>query len=61
MDVRFCMGCRDHPPRGTVALGGILIRSSARSPERAQKSRAFRLTLTYMDVGLLEKWHHLVP
>src|ERR1700756_4197054 len=45
MDVRFCMG-RNHPPRGAVALGGILIRSSARSPERAQKTRAFRLTLT---------------
>jgi hypothetical protein len=25
MDVRFCMG-RNHQPRGTVALGSILIR-----------------------------------
>ena len=50
MDVRFCMG-RNHTPRGTVAPRGILIRSSARSPERGQRPRAFPLTLTYMDVG----------
>ena len=37
---------QEPPPRGTVALGGILIRSNARSPERARKSRAFPLTLT---------------
>src|SRR3984885_11306409 len=30
--------------------GGYLIRPIARSPERAQKSCAFRLTMTYMDV-----------
>ncbi len=48
--IRFCMG-RNHQPKGTIALGSILIRSAARSPERAQGPRAFRLTLTYMNVG----------
>ena len=42
---------RNHPPRGTVALESILIGANARSPERAQKPRAFSLTLTYMDVA----------
>ena len=46
MDVRFCMG-RNHQPRGTVAQPFILIRSTARSPERAQETCAFRLTETW--------------
>jgi len=45
MDVRFCMG-RNHQPRGIIALSSTLIRRMARSPKRAQKPRAFRLTLT---------------
>ena len=35
-----------------MRYAGILIRSNARSPERAQRPRAFLLTLTYMDVGI---------
>ena len=36
--------CRNHQPRGTVAWWLILISSTARSPERAQRPRAFFLT-----------------
>ena len=42
---------QEPPPRGTNCVQAILIRSNARSPERAQETRAFLLTLTYMDVG----------
>jgi hypothetical protein len=42
-------GSRDHQPRGTGALTEIPIKSIARSPERAQESCAFLLTLTYID------------
>jgi hypothetical protein len=43
MDVRSC-GSRDHQPRGTRAQADGRIRRNARSPERAQDSRAFFLT-----------------
>jgi hypothetical protein len=43
MDVRSCAS-RDHQPRGTRAQADGRIRSNARSPERAQESRAFFLT-----------------
>src|SRR5580698_4892466 len=39
MDVRSC-GSRDHQPRGTHAQADGRIRRKARSPERAQDSRA---------------------
>ena len=55
MDVRFCIR-QEPPPRGKIALEGIPIRSNARSPKRARKTRAFPLTLTYMDVGISYKW-----
>lgn len=42
-------GSRDHQPRGIRAQAQIPIRRIARSPERAQESRAFLLTKTYMD------------
>jgi hypothetical protein len=51
MDVRFCIG-RNLRREAQSALEGILIRSNARSPKRARTTRAFRLTLTYMEVGL---------
>jgi hypothetical protein len=50
MDVRFCIG-RNLRREAQSALEGILIRSNARSPKRARPTRAFRLTLTYMEVG----------
>jgi hypothetical protein len=53
MDVRFCIG-RNLRREAQTALEGILIRSNARSPKRARKTRAFRLTLTYMEVGFPE-------
>src|SRR6202011_3538068 len=40
---------RNHKPRGNTVRRRILIKWIARSPERAQKSRAFPLTLTYID------------
>jgi hypothetical protein len=43
MDVRSC-GSRDHQPRGTRAQADGRIRRNARSPERAQDSRALFLT-----------------
>ena len=52
MDVRFCIR-QEPPPRGKIALEGIPIRSNARSPKRARKTRAFHLTLTYMDATAL--------
>ena len=55
MDVRFCIG-RNLRREAQTALEGILIRSNARSPKRARKTRAFRLTLTYMEVGISDKW-----
>ncbi len=53
MDVRFCIG-RNLRREAKIALEGILIRSNARSPKRPRKTRAFRLTLTYMEVGYPE-------
>ena len=53
MDVWFCIG-RNLRREAQFALEGILIRSNARSPKRARKTRAFHLTLTYMDVGKAE-------
>jgi hypothetical protein len=50
MDVWFCIG-RNLRREAQIALEGILIGSNARSPKRARKTRAFRLTLTYMEVG----------
>src|SRR5580658_6868148 len=44
-------GSRDHQPRGTSAQANDRIRRNARSPERAQESRAFQLTKTYMEAG----------
>jgi hypothetical protein len=35
---------RNHPPRGTRAQRQTLIRSTTRSPKRAQRPRAFFLT-----------------
>ena len=55
MDVWFCIG-RNLRREAHIALEGILIRSNARSPKRARKTRAFPLTLTYMDVGFPDKW-----
>ena len=49
MDVWFCIG-RNLRREAQIALEGILIKSNARSPKRAQETRAFRLTLTYMEV-----------
>jgi hypothetical protein len=49
MDVWFCIG-RNLRREAQIALEGILIRSNARSPKRARKTRAFRLTLN-MEVG----------
>src|SRR5260370_42650573 len=40
---------RNHKPRGNTVRRRILIRWIARSPERAQKSRASPLTLTCID------------
>jgi hypothetical protein len=42
-------GCRDHQPRGIGAQADHLIRRNTRSPERAQDTRAFMLTMTFMD------------
>ena len=42
---------RNHQPRGKGARKSILTRHTARSPEREKKTRAFRLTKTYMDGG----------
>jgi hypothetical protein len=44
-------GRRDHQPRGSIARSEILTRPLARSPQRAKESRAFYLTMTYMDGG----------
>ena len=46
MDVRFRMAGTSGR-EAQIALEDILIRSNARSPKRARKTRAFRLTLTY--------------
>jgi PAS domain S-box-containing protein len=48
MDVRFCEEQEPQAERHHYVTG-ILIRRFARSPERAQKSCAFLLTMTYMD------------
>jgi hypothetical protein len=44
-------GSRDHQPRGTSAQANDPIRRNARSPKRAQDSRAFLLTKTFMEAG----------
>jgi hypothetical protein len=43
--------CRNHPPRGKRAQRQLLIGTATRSPERVRKTRAFLLTMTYMDAG----------
>jgi hypothetical protein len=43
--------CRNQPPRGTRAQRQLLIEPATRSPERARKTRASLLTMTYMDAG----------
>ena len=60
MDVRFCIG-RNLRREAQIALEGILIRSNARSPKRARKTRAFSLTSTYMEVGYSDRWHSGFP
>ena len=50
MDVWFCMAGTSGR-EAQIALEDILIRSNVRSPKRARKTCAFRLTLTYMEVG----------
>jgi len=49
-------GSRDHQPRGIRAHADNLIRWNARPPERAQETRAFLLTMTFMDAGYSSKW-----
>ena len=49
MDGWFCIMQEPQAERHTGAIDCIHQRI-ARSPERARKSRAFLLTLTYMDV-----------
>ena len=49
MDVRFCKEQEPQAERQKLRTGGYLIRPIARSLERAQKSCAFLLTMTYMD------------
>jgi len=44
-------GSRDHQPRGKSAQANDPARRNARSPERAQDSRAFFLTKTFMEAG----------
>ncbi len=47
---------RQEPRReAKIAPESVLIRSNARSPKRPRKTRAFRLTLTYMDVGFPDR------
>jgi hypothetical protein len=43
--------CRNQPPRGKGAKLQPLIGPATRSPERERKTRAFLLTMTYMDAG----------
>jgi hypothetical protein len=43
--------CRNHPPRGKRAQRQLLIGLTTRSPERVQETRAFLLTMTYMEAG----------
>jgi hypothetical protein len=43
--------CRNHPPRGKRAQRQLLIGTATRSPERERKTRAFLLTMTYMEAG----------
>ena len=42
---------RNHQPRGIRAQPKILQNPATRSRERAQRTRAFLLTMTYMDGG----------
>ena len=42
---------RNHQPRGTRAHPSIPVKTTTRSPARVKKTRAFRLTKTYMDGG----------
>ena len=54
MDVWFCLDA------GTIGREAPCVtadpdQTNARSPERAQESCAFLLTLTYIDVGLSRK------
>ena len=60
MDVRFCIG-RNLRREAQIALEDILIRSNARSPKRTRKTRAFRLTLTYMEVGFPDTCFSIRP
>jgi hypothetical protein len=57
MDVWFCID-RNLRREAQIALEDILIRSNARSPKRARKARAFRWTLTYMEVGYPSSCHY---
>jgi hypothetical protein len=43
--------CRNHPPRGKRAQRQLLIGLTTRSPQRERMTRAFLLTMTYMDAG----------
>jgi hypothetical protein len=43
--------CRNYQPRGKRAQRQPLIGLTTRSPERERKTRAFLLTMTYMDAG----------
>ena len=50
MDVWFCRE-QGPPAERHRCVRNILIRSNARSPERATETCAFLLTLTYMEVA----------
>src|ERR1017187_5918486 len=51
MDVRSCQGAGTISREATVRERRSRPQSIARSPERAQESCAFLLTLTYIDAG----------
>jgi hypothetical protein len=50
MDVRFCRVQEPYAERHT-SQRQLLIGLTTRSPEREQMTRAFLLTMTYMDAG----------
>ena len=46
---------RNHQPRGKGCVRKVLIRPKRALPSAPKKSRAFLLTLTYMEVGYPDK------
>jgi hypothetical protein len=51
MDVRFCLRAGTISREANVRSYRIPIRPTTRSPARVRKTRAFLLTMTYMDGG----------